>query len=327
MKDSSLLAAVGVSALEEAAYVTLLRDGAARSDELARRLGDDAAETIRILERLELEGLVRRTPAPGEAWVAVPPHIAVEQLVARRQAELARVRHAATVLAAIGRPEPSTRRTTELIEIVQGREAVRQAFEQVQRSARKDVLVLDAPPYANTSSVNATELGLLASGVTYRGVYAEAALAVPGGIETIAHAVAAGEEARLAASVPTKLAIADQSLALLPLAWSSTAQDTAVLVHPCGLLDALVALFESTWTSASPLVLGPDGGVQASGPVTDQDRRLLSLLVAGLTDEAVAARLRISRRTIVRRVQHLMTVAGARSRIQLGWRARELGWL
>jgi hypothetical protein len=35
----------------------------------------------------------------------------------------------------------------------------------------------------------------------------------------------------------------------------------------------------------------------------------------------------MSRRTVVRRVHHLMTVSGARSRLQLGWQARERGWL
>jgi hypothetical protein len=37
----------------------------------------------------------------------------------------------------------------------------------------------------------------------------------------------------------------------------------------------------------------------------------------------------MSRRIVlrVRRVQHLMSVTGARSRLQLGWRARERGWL
>ncbi|HEX2771376.1 MAG TPA: hypothetical protein VHN18_02960 [Micromonosporaceae bacterium] len=48
---------------------------------------------------------------------------------------------------------------------------------------------------------------------------------------------------------------------------------------------------------------------------------------AGLTDEAAGARLGISRRTVVRRVQDLMERTGSRSRLQLGWQARERGWL
>jgi hypothetical protein len=46
-----------------------------------------------------------------------------------------------------------------------------------------------------------------------------------------------------------------------------------------------------------------------------------------MTDEAAGARLGMSRRTVVRRTAQLMETAGAQSRLQLGWRARERGWL
>jgi DNA-binding NarL/FixJ family response regulator len=59
----------------------------------------------------------------------------------------------------------------------------------------------------------------------------------------------------------------------------------------------------------------------------NQDRAVLSLLVAGLTDNAVGARLGMSRRTVARRVQRLMSETGAHSRLQLGWWARERNWL
>jgi DNA-binding CsgD family transcriptional regulator len=139
--------------------------------------------------------------------------------------------------------------------------------------------------------------------------------------------ILAGEQARLAPEVPTKLAIADHSLALLPLVWTSAARDAAVLVHPCALLDALVALFEGVWKAASPLALNDSGTAVALADITAEDRKLLSLLVAGMTDEAAGARLGMSRRTVVRRVRQLMETSGAQSRLQLGWRARDLGWL
>jgi len=143
----------------------------------------------------------------------------------------------------------------------------------------------------------------------------------------IATYLRAGEQARLTHTVPIKLAIADRTLALLPLEWTSQTPDAAVLVHPCGLLDALAALFESIWALATPLTLTGSDQVAALAEISADDHELLSLLVAGLTDEAAGARLGMSRRTVVRRVQHLMAVTGARSRLQLGWRARERGWL
>lgn len=263
---------------------------------------------------------------PHGLVVPVPPDEAIDQLIARRHAELDRAREAAHVLAAQTRDRTADRRTGELIEIVPDRASVRRAFDRVQRVARTQMRVLVAPPYAATSPVNSVQLER-GQGVAYRAVYTTDALADPGLLAAVGEHVRAGEQARLAPSVPTKLAIADHTLALLPLVWTEAAQDAAVLVHPCALLDALVALFEGVWTAASPLVLSGSGAVTPLGEISDADRKLLSLLVAGMTDEAAGARLGMSRRTVVRRVQHLMEAAGAHSRLQLGWRARERGWL
>jgi DNA-binding NarL/FixJ family response regulator len=52
--------------------------------------------------------------------------------------------------------------------------------------------------------------------------------------------------------------------------------------------------------------------------------RLLHLLLA---DAAAGRTLGLSPRSVERRVRELMTLAGARSRAQLGWRATRRGWL
>jgi DNA-binding CsgD family transcriptional regulator len=158
-------------------------------------------------------------------------------------------------------------------------------------------------------------------------VYDVTALDDPAIARNVSTHVRSGEHARLAESLPTKLAVADRELALLPLAWTTSAHDAALLVHPCGLLDALVALFETVWVQATPLVMTDATAPSAEAAISADDRHLLSLLVAGLTDEAAGARLGVSRRTVVRRVQHLMERTGSRSRLQLGWQARERGWL
>jgi DNA-binding NarL/FixJ family response regulator len=53
----------------------------------------------------------------------------------------------------------------------------------------------------------------------------------------------------------------------------------------------------------------------------------LSLLRAGLTDEAIARQTGTSPRTIGRRVRRLMDLTGTETRFQLGVRALEHGWL
>ncbi|MGW8883600.1 helix-turn-helix domain-containing protein [Streptomyces sp. NPDC055749] len=51
------------------------------------------------------------------------------------------------------------------------------------------------------------------------------------------------------------------------------------------------------------------------------------MMLGGLTDEAIAQRLGASARTVQRRIKRLMERAGADTRFQLGWHAREMGWV
>ena len=58
----------------------------------------------------------------------------------------------------------------------------------------------------------------------------------------------------------------------------------------------------------------------------ETDRQLLTLLLAGLTDQAVASQLGMSLRSVQRRISTLMAKVGAATRIQLGWHAARNGW-
>lgn len=127
--------------------------------------------------------------------------------------------------------------------------------------------------------------------------------------------------------VPTKLVIADRSLAMVPLT-SHTAQPAALVVHASGLLELLSGLFESVWRDALPLRLG-SRGFEEQGPdgPDGTDLEILSLLLAGLTDASVAKQLDLGLRTVQRRVKRLMELTDVTTRLQLGWHAYEKGWV
>jgi len=61
--------------------------------------------------------------------------------------------------------------------------------------------------------------------------------------------------------------------------------------------------------------------------ISDDDRALLYLCLDDLRDHEIGARLFISVRTVQRRLERLMTLAGARGRFGLGARAAKLGWI
>jgi DNA-binding NarL/FixJ family response regulator len=63
------------------------------------------------------------------------------------------------------------------------------------------------------------------------------------------------------------------------------------------------------------------------GSLADDERYLLSLFVAGVADKAIATQLRVSHRTVQRRITALMQRAGAKTRTQLVWQAARRDWL
>jgi hypothetical protein len=86
------------------------------------------------------------------------------------------------------------------------------------------------------------------------------------------------------------------------------------------------------WQRGYPLELsaaGPDGQQVAELPgcgPTALDRRILALMLSGLTDQAVATQLDLSLRTLQRRLRYLMDFAGVDTRLQLGWHAARNSW-
>jgi hypothetical protein len=174
--------------------------------------------------------------------------------------------------------------------------------------------VLDRPPYASQVDESDNRVrGLLGDGVVVRGIYSPDSFDVPGGVDEAYSAADAGETSRVHPQVPMKLAVFDRKAALLPLAVDQLV-DTALVVHPCALLDALIEMFSLLWDQAVPVV-----------PATKTDlldARLMTLLAAGFKDDAIARQLGLSSRTVGRRVAELMETLGARTRFQAGIHAQ-----
>ncbi|MFF9897890.1 helix-turn-helix domain-containing protein [Streptomyces longispororuber] len=323
-----MLAAVGLDETHEAAYRALVSVGAADVPDLARRLTLAEPETERALRRLERHGLAAQSSGRAGRWVAAPPGVALGALLTQRRHELDRAELAATLLAEEYRARAAEPTVHDLVEVVTGTAAVAQRFLQLQLGARREVCALvTGRPVAVSGAENHAEEQAAHRGVAYRVVVEREVLAAPTGLADIAEAMGRAERVRVVDRVPTKLVIADSSLAMVPLT-SRAAEPAALVVHASGLLDSLAALFEAVWRTALPLRLGADGAVReaADGP-DGTDLEVLSLLLAGLTDASVAKQLDLGLRTVQRRVKRLMELTGVTTRLQLGWHAYERGWV
>lgn len=328
-EGTSLLEPLGVTAFQEAVYEQLLQRPKCSEREVARRMpGVERDELATALDALEGEGLISRLP--DATLVVAPPGLAIEALALRRQHEVDQVRAGASRFVALhaagkakSRPDAS-----ELVELIRGRQAIRQHYMQLELSAKRRVRVFEQPPYLATPanrSPGEPEFEVLARGVVVEAVYDASVLQEPGRVESIERCVAAGEQARIAQDLPSKLAIFDDEVAVLAMAEPGrVVSDVVVLVHQSTLLTSLIALFEAYWRRAIPF--GVDAG-DAAMPLRLPRRAgtLLTLLLAGLTNEAIGRQLRVTPRTVQRWVDELGEKLETPNKYQMLLKARELG--
>lgn len=323
-----MLGAIGLDEAHESAYRALVSVGAADVPDLARRLTIGEYDTERALRRLELHGLAAQSTARPGRWVAAPPGVALGALLTQQRHELEKAELAAALLAEEYRAAAAETAVHDLVEVVTGAAAVTRRFLQLQLGASDEVCALvTGNPVAVTGMENDAEEQAAGRGVRYRVVLERAVLDLPDGRTELAAALGRGEKVRVVDRVPTKLVVADRTLALVPLT-SHTAEPAALVVHASGLLELLCGLFESVWRDAHPLRLGASGAAEQEPDGPDgTDLEVLSLLLAGLTDASVAKQLDLGLRTVQRRVKRLMELTGVTTRLQLGWHAYERGWV
>lgn len=315
-----MLDAVGITPDEELVYRTLLLTRHDRVGELARALDRNETDIARVVGALEGLGLVGRADGEPDRVIAARPDVAVDLLAASRRAELDRAQQSARDLLRLMQQD-ERHRPENLVEVVVGRSMIASRFSQLLAETTRDLWVIDRPPYAATpEESDDTVRGMMDDGVRVRGIYSPDSLEIPGAVDEAFSAADAGEVSRIHPKVPMKLAIFDAAAALLPLSINTADDealvDSALVVRPCALLDALVEMFWLLWEQAIPVV--PEA--LATADCTDQ--RLLTMLASGLKDDAIARHLDLSSRTVGRRVADLMDGLGARTRFQAGVHAQ-----
>ncbi|MGW7465948.1 helix-turn-helix domain-containing protein [Streptomyces xantholiticus] len=324
-----MLGAIGLDERQESAYRALVALGAADVTDLAHRLALAEPDAERALRRLEQQGLAAQSSARTGRWVAAPPGVALGALLTQQRHQLEQAELAAALLAEEYRAESDEPTVHDLVEVVTGASAVVHRFVQLQLGATEEVCALvTGKPIAVSGMDNEAEESAAARGVAYRVVLEREVLTTPDGITELSAALGRDEQVRVVDRVPTKLVIADRTLAMVPLTGRG-AEPAALVVHASGLLESLMGLFEAVWRDALPLRLGAGGqGVEedASGPDAT-DLEVLSLLLAGMTDASVAKQLDLGLRTVQRRVKGLMELTGVTTRLQLGWHAYAKGWV
>lgn len=319
---TGMLEPLGISGAENAVYLQVISDPRGTVTELAACLGMAPGRVRGLLARLVEAGLITRVTGRPARYMPAPPDVAVDTLVRRRQEELEQVRGYARTLARRLQDAPRSR-VADMIELIEGEQAVVEHVVRLQLGARQEVLIVDCPPYLYSPAPgNPQEAQSMRRGVRYRAIYHAPILDEPGRMKDLLANTAAGEHARVLPSVRMKMIIADRRLALIPVSFDATELHSLILVHASPLLYALVTSFEHLWEQAIPLARSHNDG----GP-GKSDHAMLTMLAAGMKDRAIARALGITERSVTRRVTHLLNTLGATTRFQAALQAARRGWL
>jgi len=319
---------VGLGPAEEDVYRRLVVAGEATTAALSADTGRPTDELETVLASLVDRGLAVR--GRESSYAAAPPAVALGALLREQRDALYSAELDLAELVDAHRAVTSGRVPSDVVEVLTDIEAVRHRFAQIQQGAQREVRSMMVPnltvvPYDD----NDAGYEALRRGVRYRAILDRAALAQPGIVKAILRDLARGEQIRVADHVPVKMMIADDALAMLPLSAERNTAPESLLVHAGGLLSALSTYFELSWERAYPLWpnrAGDDLVELRPGEIDELDSQILALLLAGMTDQALAGQLGLSLRTVQRRIRVLMDKAGVDTRIQLGWHAGREGW-
>jgi len=309
-----MLQPLGISAEAEAVYVALGPLPSASVADLGRLTSLTPEQVAETLEELRKLGLA--TDSARGNWRALPLLDVVNQLKAQRLSEIELASVAAESLESHLLAAGATQEHD--IKTLVGREAIVAAHRELMDSARREICFFDKPPYAQVRSV-ITEEALsiepewraLERNVILRCVYDP-------GFDTdrlaeLSLFAKKGEQSRTS-PVPMKLIIVDSLTARIPSmrSYAPGHELRASIVRHTLLIEALQWLFEAVWDAAVPIMTSLNS---ESDP---RRQMLISMLMTGSTDSAIANTLNINVRSVRRWISELMDELGVETRLQLG---------
>jgi DNA-binding CsgD family transcriptional regulator len=337
---------------DESVYRFLIAHAAASEPDLARALGLPLADATAAVRHLRDLGLV--VPDRADAlsvdstprWRASAPELVLGPMLTRSRDRLRRAEDALLELVEAYRHDSAGAAASDLVEIIEGRAAQAHRLTQLEQGARRSIDVFqsgqnliapvadsiydDEPaPAASARGGSSADdaagtafdplephdgTGPAREDVHYRVVVDSGFLTEPEAIHALDERLAGGHEVRIVDEPLIKLVIVDGEFAMMQV----SGRTSVMLRRPLVVLGE--QLFETTWRHARPYF-------RESAQLSADDRRILQLMLAGLTDAAAASQLGTSPRTIQRRLSALMARAEVTTRMQLGWHAMRNNWI
>ncbi|TCC32079.1 helix-turn-helix transcriptional regulator [Kribbella speibonae] len=315
-----------------AVYHALLNHPDSTPGQIAALVDRSAGEVEELMDTLRKLELLVPTWTNPDGEHAVHPRVGLTGLAERRRTELNRalgeLREAEASAEVIAEQynELLTSRSSGDVEVLKGRANASRRIEELALKAKDTFWGLvpahfdDSVPKAERSP----DFEHLGRGLKMRTVYLQSMTASKQALEYAAMMHKLGGEVRMTPTLPMRLLIFDQEIAVMPMDPESPTAG-AVIHRTPAVVSVALALFDAYWSRATEM-FDPDDRDDET-PLTPHEAEVLRLLAGGAKDEQVARLLGISLRTARRITANLSERLDAASRFELGVAAAKRGWV
>ena len=273
-------------------------------------------------------------PTPHvEAFIAIPPDVALSQLVDSDERLLidlrAKISGHRSDMATLVPTYLAARKKVGLdstVEVLEDPGVIRKLLIDYGRDVSEQVLI-SQPGTGSTAEVHEEsiqkDLELLGRGVIRKNLYSASTLDHMPTRKAVAATAPAGLEYRTLPYVPLKVLIFDRNLALVARQLYPDDRGALVVRDP-KLIHVFNHLFNVAWELATPFSW-EEGNSTAQ--LNSVQQSILRGMASGYSDEMIARRLNISVRTCRRHIAWMLEELGAESRFQAALKAKEAAWL
>lgn len=305
-------------------YQALRAQGGGAAEEISAASGLDAEQSERGWRRLRALGLVQDH---GGSVEPVEPDTALIRTMDAFHANAAeRVRTAATLqnatqtLMTVYRPAVAREASQVEVEFLADRRRKDRALQELNGTTRKFADSLHPgpmPPAQVLEDSLGRDAEMIARGVRVRAIYPQSLLQSTRSARYLSDLSELGAEVRLVDHAPFDLLIMDHMVACLP-ANPDDPPRSMILIRGAALIRTYVAMYEDYWLRSTPYEHGLSGQGDGESDLTPQERVVIRLMSDGLSDDQIARKMGVHRRTVQRAVAKLMERLQASSRFEAG---------
>ncbi len=305
-------------------YLAALGTPVLRREDLEAR-GFNEADISTTMPLLEARGMVRRMDR--RSWEILPPEVVLPAYATRLEDQARSLRASSRSLSRLfhqGQERHQGRDPFHGVTVLTSLDEVSQAVRQVVGTARETVtMVLSDSPYVRSLLAAPDEPGRgvvnnAGKSVRMQLNYSDTLLAHPRFPDLLHACAARGEEQRITARMSLTCIVNDVGLLLIDLE-DDDGGAHGLLVTDGVFSSAIVQVCQWAWP------LGVPWNEDAEHPLEwdPRDVTILRLMAAGTADAAIGRHLKISQRTVERRVRMMMDRLNATTRFQAGFLAAQ----